>query len=54
MGGGSSVLKLIEDDSVAVGAAWLPSGVAASSGLGAAGADIALAAVADSDSSAVG
>jgi NADH-quinone oxidoreductase subunit G len=51
-GGGSSVLKLIEDDSVALACVLLPGGVAESTGLGAAGSDIGLTAVAAADHSA--
>ena len=44
-GGGSTVLKLIEDGSLAVGCVLLPNGVAESMGLGAAGSDIGLSGV---------
>jgi NADH-quinone oxidoreductase subunit G len=53
-GGGTSVLNLIQDAAVAPGCVLLPYGVAESAGFGAAGADVALQAVADADSSAVG
>jgi len=45
-GGGASELKLIEDDSVAVGCVLLPAGVAESMGLGAATGDVSLVTVA--------